>query len=45
MQGIKAIQKDFSPDEVDLCKNVTDWALPAVRKQNIQWSMGMMTAF
>jgi len=28
-------------DEVNLYKNVTEWALPSVKKQNIQWRMGI----
>ncbi|MGI6173379.1 MAG: phosphotransferase enzyme family protein [Christensenellales bacterium] len=34
-KALKAIQKDVSTDAVDLYQNVADWALPAVRKQNM----------
>lgn len=44
-KALKAIQKDISPDEVNLYKNVTDWALPNIRQQNIQWNMGIDESF
>jgi len=44
-KALKSIQKDISPDEVDLYRNVSDWALPNVRQQNIQWSMGISDEF
>jgi len=40
-KALKAIQKDVLPDEVNLYKNVMDWALPNVKQQNIQWNMGI----
>ena len=42
---LKAIQKDISPDEVNLYHNVCEWALPNVRQQNEQWSMGIPDSF
>jgi len=44
-KALKATQKDFSPDEVELYKNVTGWALPNVKRQNIQWNMGLEDGF
>jgi len=44
-QALKAIQKDISPDEVNLFKNITEWALPSIRRQNIQWTMGIDESF
>lgn len=44
-KALKSIQNDISPDEVNLYKNVTDWALPSVRKQNIQWDMKLDDGF
>lgn len=44
-KALKAIQKDILPDEVNIYKNVVDWALPNVRQQNIQWDMGIGDSF
>lgn len=44
-KALKAIQKDISLDEVNLYKNVTEWALPNVKKQNIQWGMEIDDSF
>jgi Ser/Thr protein kinase RdoA (MazF antagonist) len=38
-KALKAIQKDILPDEVNLYKNVTVWALPNVKQQKMQWGM------
>ena len=40
-KALKAIQEDISPDEVNLYKNVIEWALPNVQLQNSQWNMGL----
>jgi AraC-like DNA-binding protein/Ser/Thr protein kinase RdoA (MazF antagonist) len=40
-KALKAVQKDISPDEVNLYKNTTEWALPNVKQQNQQWNMGI----
>ena len=44
-KALKAVQKDLSPDKVNLYKNVTEWALPNVKQQNQQWSMGLDNSF
>ncbi|MGI6039729.1 MAG: phosphotransferase [Clostridiales bacterium] len=44
-KALKAVQSDILPDEVDLHKNIADWALPSLRRQNIQWSMGLAESF
>jgi len=44
-KALRAIQKDISPDEVNLYKNVINWALPNVKQQNIQWNMGIDDSF
>ncbi|NLL38100.1 MAG: helix-turn-helix domain-containing protein [Clostridiales bacterium] len=44
-KALKAIQKDILPDEVNLYKNVAEWALPSVKRQNIQWNMGLNDSF
>jgi len=33
------------PDEANLYKQVTEWALPNVEKQNQQWNMGLLEEF
>lgn len=40
-KALKEVQKEVSPDEVNLYQSVTGWALPSVRQQNIQWNMGL----
>lgn len=44
-KALKAVQKDISPDKVNLYKNVTGWALPNVKLQNHQWDMGIDDSF
>jgi len=44
-KALKEVQDEVLPDEVDLFKNVTEWALPNVRLQNAQWSMGLSDEF
>jgi AraC-like DNA-binding protein len=38
---LKNIQKDIFLDEINLYKNVIEWALPSFKRQNIQWGMGL----
>jgi len=44
-KALKSIQKDILSDEVNLYKNITDWALPIVKQQNLQWNMGLDESF
>jgi len=44
-KALRTVQKDISFDEVNLYKNVTEWALPNVKQQNIQWNMGLDDSF
>ncbi|NLM61133.1 MAG: helix-turn-helix domain-containing protein [Clostridiales bacterium] len=44
-EALKDIQSEVMPDEVDLYKHVTEWALPNVRQQNLQWNMGLDDGF
>lgn len=44
-KALRAIQEDISPDEVNLYKNVTEWALPSVKQQNMQWGMEIDEGF
>lgn len=44
-KALKVIQNDISLDEVNLYKSVTEWALPNVRQQNLQWDMGISESF
>jgi len=43
--ALKEVEAHIMPDEVDLYKQVIDWALPNVQKQNQQWSMGLPEEF
>ncbi|HHV95779.1 MAG TPA: helix-turn-helix domain-containing protein [Clostridiaceae bacterium] len=44
-KALKAIQNDILADEVNLYRNIMDWALPNVKRQNIQWNMGLDEGF
>lgn len=44
-KALKAIQEDILADEVNLYENVTGWALPSVKQQNIQWNMELDDGF
>ena len=43
--ALKEVEPDIMPDEVNLYKDVTGWALPNVQKQNEQWNMGFPAEF
>lgn len=38
-------EEALQPYEQDLFAHVTKWALPEVRKQNVQWNMGLSESF
>ena len=42
---LSAVEKDIQPFEQNLFVHVTEWALPEVQKQNIQWNMGIPDSF
>jgi AraC-like DNA-binding protein/Ser/Thr protein kinase RdoA (MazF antagonist) len=44
-KALKEVQGQVLPDEVNLYKSITEWALPNVRQQNMQWSMGLDEEF
>ena len=44
-KALKDVQSDITPDEINLYKNVTEWALPNVRLQNRQWDMKIEDSF
>lgn len=44
-QALKSVQSDILPDEVNLYRNILDWVLPNVKKQNQQWNMGIDDSF
>lgn len=44
-KALKEIQKSIKADEVNLYKNVAEWALPSVQRQNIQWNLGIDDSF
>lgn len=43
--ALAAVEKDIQPYEQNLFAYVTEWALPKVQKQNIQWNMGLSDSF
>jgi len=43
--ALSAIEADIMPDEKNFYEQVIGWAMPNVRKQNDQWSMGLVNCF
>lgn len=43
--ALAAVEKDIQPFEQNLFAHVSEWALPQVKKQNIQWNMGLPDSF
>lgn len=43
--ALKSVEEDIKPFEQNLFAHVTEWALPKVQKQNIQWNMGIPDSF
>lgn len=43
--ALAAVEEDIQPFEQNLFAHVTEWALPSVQKQNIQWNMGIPDSF
>ena len=44
-KALKAIEEDIPADEVNLYNHVCDWALPSLKRQNIQWNLGLDDGF
>ena len=44
-RALKRVQSGVLPDEADLFKIVTNWALPKFRQLNGQWGLGLTEAF
>jgi AraC-like DNA-binding protein/Ser/Thr protein kinase RdoA (MazF antagonist) len=44
-KALREVQGEVLPDEASLYKSITEWALPNVRQQNAQWSMGLDEEF
>jgi Ser/Thr protein kinase RdoA (MazF antagonist)/AraC-like DNA-binding protein len=40
-RALREVQNEVLPDEVNLYQTITEWALPNVRQQNVQWNMGL----
>lgn len=43
--ALTEVEEDIQPSEQNLFAHVTEWALPNVQKQNIQWNMGLPDSF
>ena len=43
--ALKEVEPDIMPDDTNLYKDVTEWALSNVQKQNEQWNMGLSAEF
>lgn len=44
-KALAAVEDDIQPFEQNLFAHVTEWAIPNVQKQNIQWNMGIPDSF
>lgn len=44
-KALREVQNEVLPDEVNLYKSITEWALPNVRQQNVQWSINLNEEF
>ena len=44
-KALKSVQDDIKPDENNLYKTATEWALPEVRKYNQKYNMGISEDF
>ena len=44
-KALAAVEEDIQPFEQNLFAHVSEWALPSVQKQNIQWDMGIPEGF
>lgn len=44
-KALAEVENDIQPFEQNLFAHVTEWALPKVQKQNVQWDMGIPDAF
>ncbi len=43
--ALAKVEEELQPYEQNLFAHVTEWALPKVQKQNIQWNMGLSDSF
>lgn len=43
--ALVSVEEDIKPFDQDLFSHVTEWVLPKVQKQNIQWDMGIPNTF
>lgn len=43
--ALAAVEEDILPFEQNLFAHGTEWALPKVQKQNVQWNMGIADSF
>lgn len=43
--ALASVEEDIKPFDQDLFSHVTEWVLPKVQKQNIQWDMGIPNTF
>ena len=44
-QNLKSVESELKVYQKDLLKEVTEWALPLVKKISLQWSMGIPESF
>ena len=39
------VENEIMPDEMNLFKRISQWAIPEIKKQNEQWNMGLPDSF
>lgn len=44
-KALSVVQNEILPDETNLYRSTVEWALPSVRRQNAQWSIGLNEEF
>jgi len=44
-KALAQIEGDILPDETNLLRQISEWALPDVRRKNVQWKMGLPESF
>ena len=44
-RALSAVENDIMPNEVNLYRQITEWAMPAVKRLNEQYGMGLTDSF
>ncbi|MDR1589250.1 MAG: helix-turn-helix domain-containing protein [Oscillospiraceae bacterium] len=44
-RALSDVERDILPDDADLYGQISEWAMPAIKKQNEQYEMGLFDSF